>query len=316
MTTSLGTYTSAGARAPAEVPRAPDRWWTLVGARLVPWVFLAPALVIYGVFLVGPMVTSFWYSLTSWSWVGKAHFIGLLNYQSVFTNSGTLTALRNTGIWAAVMVVVPAAIGLVLANLLRGKGWWKGPAQALVYLPGVLPMIGVALIWGWMYNPNFGFLNDLLSKVGLGSLNIDWLGSQNTALPSLLVATVWVSLGFPMILYLAGIQSISPDLYEAARVDGGSRWQVFRNVTVPGLRESHVIVIALETIGSLQVFAMVYALTAGGPGNTTQVLGTWMYYNIFSFHHVGYGSAVGWLLAAMGLVVTIPYVLWMIRDKK
>jgi ABC-type sugar transport system permease subunit len=297
-------------------PRATDRWRALAGARLVPWIFLAPALVIYGVFLVGPMVASFWYSLTSWNGVGKAHFIGLKNYQSVFTNSGTLTALRNTGIWAVVMVVAPAGIGLGLANLLRGRGWWKGPAQALVYLPGVLPMVGVALIWGWMYNPDFGFINSLLSKVGLGSLNIDWLGSQTTALPALLVATIWVSLGFPMILYLAGLQSISPDLYEAARVDGCSRWQVFRNVSVPGLRESHVIVIALETIGSLQVFAMVYALTAGGPGNNTQVLGTWVYYNIFSFHQVGYGSAVGWLLAAMGLLVTIPYVLWMVRDQK
>lgn len=308
---------AALANAVARPPRPMlDRAWEKLNRRMLPWLFLFPALVIYAVFLVGPMAASFWYSLTNWSGTGAQHFIGLRNYQNVFTNGTTLLALRNTGLWSGVMVVVPAAVGLVIANLLRGKGWWKGPAQALVYLPAVLPTIGVALIWGWIYNPNFGFLNSLLAKVGLGSLNIDWLGSTSTAMPALLVAAIWVGIGFPMVLYLAGIQSISPELYEAARVDGGSRWNVFRHVTFPGLRQTHIIVVALEIIGSLQVFAMVYALTAGGPGNNTQVLGTWMYLNIFSFRRVGYGSAVGWVLAGLGLLVTIPYVLWMTRDDR
>ena len=301
--------------APQRKPRL-DRVWEKLNRRTLPWLFLLPALIIYGVFLVGPMMTSLWYSLTNWSGAGAQHFIGLRNYESVFTNSTTLLALRNTGLWTGVMVVVPAAIGLVVANLLRGKGWWKGPAQALVYLPAVLPTIGVALIWGWIYNPDFGFLNSLLAKIGLGSLNIDWLGGTSTAMPALLVAAIWVGIGFPMVLYLAGIQGISPELYEAARVDGGSRWNVFRNVTFPSLRQTHVIVVALEIIGSLQVFAMVYALTAGGPGNNTQVLGTWMYLNIFSFRRVGYGSAIGWVLAALGLLVTVPYVLWMTRNDR
>lgn len=292
-----------------------DRGFNALRPRLVPWLFLAPALVIYGVFLVIPMGASFWYSLTNWSGVGHQHFVGLSNYREVFTDPGSLLALRNTGVWAVVMVVVPAGIGLLLANLFRGRGWWKGPAQALVYLPGVLPTIGVALIWGWIYDPNFGFLNSMLDKVGLSSLAVDWIGSNATALPALLVAAIWISVGFPMVLYLAGIQAISPELYEAARVDGGRRLDVFRHVTFPGLRQTHVIVVALQIIASLQVFAIIYALTAGGPGNTTQVLGTWMYFNIFSFHHVGYGSAIGWVLAAMGLVVTIPYVLWMTRGE-
>jgi raffinose/stachyose/melibiose transport system permease protein len=278
--------------------------------------FLAPGLIVYTIFLVWPMVESLWYSFTSWSGAGPKHYVGLSNYETVFTNSTALTALRNTAIWAAVMVVVPAAIGLLLANALRGGGRWKGAVQALIYLPTVLPMIGVAVIWGWIYDPDLGFLNDFLGKVGLKSLEITWLGSTTSAIPSLMVAGVWVSVGFPMVLYLAGIQSIAPELYEAARVDGGGRWHLFRHVTLPGLRQTHAIVVALELIGALQVFAIVYAITAGGPGNSTQVLGTWMYANIFSFHRVGYGSAVGWVLAALGLAVAIPYVLWMTRDDK
>jgi ABC-type sugar transport system permease subunit len=223
-------------------------------------------------------------------------------------------ALRNTLVWAVVMVVVPAAIGLLLANWLRGTERWKGAVQALVYLPTVLPMIGVAVIWGWIYEPAFGFLDAFLQKVGLGSLQITWLGETRTAIPSLMLAGVWVSIGLPMILYLAGIQSIPLELNEAARVDGGGRWALFRHITVPGLRHTHGVVISLELIAALQVFAIVYALTAGGPGNSTQMLGTWMYANIFSFHRVGYGSAVGWVLAFMGLAVAIPYVLWVTAE--
>jgi len=283
--------------------------------RLTPYVFLAPALLIYAAFLVVPMIISLWYSLTSWSGAGTPRFVGFRNYETLFSDPTSVNALKNTLVWAGVMVVVPTVAGLLIANLLRGKGWWKGPAQAIVYLPAVLPMIGVAVLWGWIYNPQFGFINSFLSEVGLGSLTVDWLGSTSTVLPALLVASIWVSIGFPVVLYTAGLGSISPELYESARVDGGGRWALFRHITVPGLRQMHIVIIALEVIASLQVFAIVYALTAGGPGNVSQVLGTWMYFNIFSFHKVGYGSAIGWVLAAMALVVTVPYVLWMTRGE-
>lgn len=184
-----------------------------------------------------------------------------------------------------------------------------------MYLPAVLPMIGVAVLWGWIYNPQFGFLNSLLGEIGLSSLQVDWLGSTNTALPALVVAGIWVSVGFPVVLYTAGLGTIQPELYEAARVDGGGRWAFFRHITVPGLRQMHIVIIALQAISALQVFAIIYGLTAGGPGNDTQVLGTWMYTNIFSYHRIGYGSAVGWLLAVMALMVTVPYVLWMTRGE-
>lgn len=278
--------------------------------------FLLPGLIVYTAFLVAPMAMSLWYSLTSWSGAGPQHFVGLRNYGTAFTDPVALLALRNTLIWTAVMVVVPAGCGLALASSLRGRQRWKSGVQALVYLPTVLPMIGVAVIWGWIYDPEFGFLNALLQKVGLSSLQLTWLADTRSAIPAMMVAGIWVSVGLPMVLYLAGIQSIPPELYEAARVDGAGRWQAFRSITFPSLRQTHAVVLALQVIAALQVFAIVYALTGGGPGNSTQMLGTWMYQNIFNFRQVGYGSAEGWVLAAMGLAVAIPYVLWMTREDR
>ena len=280
---------------------------------LVPYVFLAPAVVIFTTFLVVPMGMSFWYSLTDWPGIGPKHFVGLDNYKTVFTDSDTQLALKNTVIWTLVLITVPTLLGLGLATLLRGRERWKASAQAVFYLPAVLPLVGVALIWQWMYNPQFGFVNAFLEKVGLGSLAIDWLGTPSSAVPALMISAIWVSVGFPMVLYLSGLQTIPDELYEAARMDGARRWNLFRHVTLPGLRQMHIVIIALEVILALQAFAIIYALTAGGPGNSTQILGTWMYANLFSFNKVGYGSAVGWVLTAMGLAVAIPYVLWMTR---
>lgn len=287
----------------------------LITSRLVPYGFLAPALIIYLAFLVVPFLGTLVYSFTRWNGLGPVHFIGFRNYQNFANNPSTVQALRNTVIWTVVMVVVPTVIGLALATLLRGKGRWKGPVQALVYMPAVLPLVGVALVWEWLYNPQFGFINDFLGVIGLGSLSPDWLGSTATAEPALLVAGIWVSVGFPMILYLAGLQTIPVELYEAARVDGGGRWDVFRHITLPGLRQMHIVIIALEVISSLQVFAIIYAMTAGGPGNSTQVLGTWMYENLFSFNKVGYGSAIGIILTVLAMIVTVPYVLWTTRGE-
>jgi len=291
------------------------RYYRWVLGKLVPYGFLAPALVIYIAFLIVPFFGTAFYSLTDYTGLGTPHFIGMSNYSAFFGDGATLSAFRNTIIWTVTMVTVPTVLGLLLANFLRGSGRWQGPVQAVFYLPAVLPMVGVALVWNWLYNPQFGFLNAFLGAIGLGSLAPDWLGSTNTAEPALLVAGIWVSIGFPMVLYLAGLQTISPELYEAARVDGASRWDLFWHITLPGLREMHIVIIALEMISSLQVFALIYAMTDGGPGNATQVLGTWMYANTFGFNKVGYGSAIGIVLTVMAMSVTVPYVLWMTRHE-
>lgn len=273
---------------------------------------MAPALLVYAVFLIYPAGKSLYYSLTSWTGFGHPHFVGVKNYVTALTSGSSLGAIEHNGIWSAVMVTVPTVLGLSLAVLLNRSGKVRAITQGVAFMPSVLSIIGVALVWDWLYDPESGFINEVLEKLHLIGTPIDWLGS-GAAEAALLIPGIWISVGQPLVLYLAGLQNIPPELTEAARVDGARRWNIFRHVTLPGLRNTTIVVIALATINSLQVFGLIYAMTAGGPGNSTQVMGTWMYLQTFQFGQVGYGSALAWLLTAMGFLVTAPYVLWVTR---
>jgi raffinose/stachyose/melibiose transport system permease protein len=158
-----------------------------------------------------------------------------------------------------------------------------------------------------MYNPQFGLINALLESIGLGGLARGWLSDFNTALPATMVTAIWQGTGFPMILYLAGLQSIPPEQYDAAKIDGANGRQCFRYVTLPWLRETHVIVITLAVINSFKVFDLIYTMTYGGPGRSTQVLATWMYFNTFQYYNVGLGSAIAWVIVILSMCFAIPY---------
>jgi raffinose/stachyose/melibiose transport system permease protein len=149
--------------------------------------------------------------------------------------------------------------------------------------------------------------------VGLDALAGGWLSSHTMALPATFFTYVWSHVGFPMILYLAGLQAIPRELYEAARIDGASRWHCFRYITLPGLAETHVIVLSLAVINGFKVFDLIYTMTYGGPGRSTHVLGTWMYFQTFQYYEAGYGAALAWIIAAIVLVVAVPYIRRMSR---
>lgn len=285
----------------------------LQGARLragsTPYLFLLPALVIYCVFLVYPLFDSLSISLTNWDGLSPVRtFVGLANYQRIFNDPIAVTAFENNLIWTAVMVVAPTVLGLLLALGLNRRFPGRTIFRSLFYAPGILPLVGVAALWTWMYDPNVGLINAFLRNVGLGGLAQQWLGSPTTALPSVMVASIWQGLGFPMVLFLAGLQSIPEEQYEAARVDGAGTWQRFWHVTLPGLRETYIIVVTLGVIGSFKAFDLIYAMTYGGPGQATQVLASWMYFNTFQYYHAGYGSALAWVILVISLTVTIPYI--------
>jgi len=288
------------------------------GARLsawsVPYLFLLPALVIYCVFLVYPMLDSLSISLTNWDGLSPSRsFVGLANYGRIFHDPIAITAFENNLIWTAVTLVVPTILGLLLALGLNRRFRGRTIFRSIFYAPAILPLVGVAGIWSWLYDPNVGLINTTLRHVGLGGLAQSWLGSPSTALPSVMVASIWQSLGFPMVLYLAGLQGIPAEQHEAARVDGATAWQRFWYITLPLLSETHIIVITLGVIGSFKVFDLIYAMTYGGPGQATQVLASWMYFNTFQYYHAGYGSALAWVIAAISLIVTIPYIRVMSR---
>jgi raffinose/stachyose/melibiose transport system permease protein len=287
-------------------------------ARLKPWLFLAPALFIYSVFLVAPMLFTLYTSFFRWdglSPMSNMVFVGLENYaRALFHDEVSRRAFVNNLFWTAGAVIIPTAIGLLLAVALNGISAVNKSLRTIYYAPAVLPLVAVGLIWGWMYNPNFGAVNTFLRLIGLDFLAGGWLSSFEMALPATFITYVWSHVGFPMILYLAGLQSIPRELYEAARMDGATRWETFRHITLPGLAEAHVIVLSLAVINGFKVFDLIYTMTYGGPGRSTHVLGTWMYFQTFQYYQAGYGAALSWIIGAIVLLVAIPYIRRMSRD--
>jgi raffinose/stachyose/melibiose transport system permease protein len=305
--TNIAGQTSAGARARRRAFRP---------GVLTPYLFLAPALVVYIGFLVYPMLVSLYVSFFDWDGMAATMtFVGFKNYFDIFfTDEVARLALLNNVFWTLGCLIIPTGIGLLLALALNRNLRGTTVLRTIFYAPAVLPLVAVGLIWSWMYNPNFGAINVLLTSVGLGRFAGAWLSGYDTAFPSAFATYVWASCGFPMILYLAGLQSIGREYYEAARIDGANAQQSFWHVTLPGLRESHVIVLSLAVIGGFKVFDLIYTMTYGGPGRVTQVLGTWMYFQAFQYYHAGYGAALAWLIAAIILVIAIPYIRHMSRD--
>ncbi|HEY0237363.1 MAG TPA: sugar ABC transporter permease [Friedmanniella sp.] len=277
---------------------------------LTPWLFAIPALAVYATFLVYPALTSLFFSFTNWDGLSPTYdIVGLQNYVTMTKDPVVRQALVNNAIWTVVTIVVPVVIGLTLATLLNGKVRGKTPLRLLFYTPCVLPLVSIASIWGWLYNPDSGVVNEVLRTVGLGNLAQPWLGQDSTALWAVMVPAIWLRTGFPMLLYLAALQGIPHELYEAATVDGATRSQQFWHITMPSLRPAHYIVLALSLIDSFKVFDMIYAMTYGGPGTATQVMGTWMYANVFQYYQAGYGTAIAVVITLIAVAVSIPYVI-------
>jgi raffinose/stachyose/melibiose transport system permease protein len=281
----------------------------------VPYLFLLPALVWYIIFLVYPMAFSLMISLTDWDGLSPHfNFVGFDNYYSIFFEDEiSRLALRNNILWTLGTLMIPTVIGLLLAVALNRKLAGRTAFRSIFYSPGILPLVASGMIWAWMYNPNFGVINDFLEWIGLEHLARGWLSTFETALPATFLTAVWGGVGFPMVLYLAALQGIPAEQYEAARIDGANGRQLFRFITLPWLREAHVIVFSLAVINSFRTFDLIYTMTYGGPGRVTQVLGTWMYFNAFQYYHAGYGAALAWVIAVITLTVAIPYIRHMSR---
>jgi ABC-type sugar transport system permease subunit len=281
-----------------------------------PWLFALPALLVYIAFLVYPAFSSLFFSLTDWDGLSPTYtIVGLDNYTAMTHDPVVIHAAINNVIWTLVTIVVPVVLGLALAVALNGKVRGKPVLRMVFYLPGVLPLVSVASIWGWLYNPDYGAINAALKTIGLGSLAQPWLGQNSTALFAVMVPAIWLRTGFPMLLYLAALQGISADQYEAATMDGATRSQQFWHITMPNLKPAHYIVLALSLIDSFKVFDLIYATTYGGPGTATQVMGTWMYFNVFQYYHAGYGTAIAVVITVVAIAVSIPYVLSQTKDQ-
>jgi raffinose/stachyose/melibiose transport system permease protein len=283
--------------------------------RFLPWLFLAPSLAIYSVVVVYPMIYSAWLSLFRWDGVAPTKvFVGLDNYGNLLTQNDVFwIALRNNAIWLVAALLLPTSIGLGLAVLLNSKFRGSHIFRSVFYFPSVLSLAVVGLIWTWIYHPDLGLLNQALTASGLQSLTRNWLSDPNIALYPVIIAATWNAVGLPMLLFLAGLQTIPEELHEAAKVEGAGPVRRFLYVTFPLLRETTLIVLAITAINALKAYDIIYAMTNGGPANSTQLLSTWMYFLTYNYNQVGLGTAIAVVLFLLTLIFAIPYIRFMTR---
>lgn len=280
---------------------------------LTPWLFLALPLVIYFVWVVEPLFYSFYLSLTNWDGITAPIFIGLKNYQRLLSDRVFYTALVNNIKVLCVFLTVPIAGGLGLALLFNRPARSVNLLKGAIFSPMALSFVVIGLIWSWFYLPNEGFFNTLLRGIGLGFLAQSWLSNAQISIFSITAAASWRQIGYIMILYLAGLQTIDPTLVEAARVDGASPWQVFRSIVFPLLAPVTTIIVVVTVIDSLQFFDLVYIMTQGGPGYASTVLANFMYVEAFTNFRYGYGAAIAVVQFLLSFIFIVIYLTYMVR---
>lgn len=270
--------------------------------RVTAWTFLAPSFVHLSVFTLGPLAFAAWLSTHRWSLIEEARpFVGLDNYARVVTDTDFWRAIVNTTLFT-LHVPVAMAVALGLALLLHGRGRAAPLLRGVLFLPTVTSLVALAVVWQWMFNEEFGIFNWVLSWVGIPP--VPWLTSPGTAMPSLMLMSVWLVVGYQVILFQAGLTAIPRHLYDAARIDGANAWNRFRHVTLPGLRPTLFFVLVTSVIGSFQVFGAVYVMTEGGPLRATDVAVFHIYEEAWEFLRFGDAAAMSWILFAIIFGVT------------
>lgn len=263
---------------------------------------LAPNLIGFLLFIIGPVLAALVLSFTHYDILTPMRFAGLYNYRTLFTDEIIRVTLRNTVVFTLITVPGQMFFAFVLAVLLDRKLKLKRFYRAAYFLPSIASMVAIAVVWQWIYNPEFGLLNYALSWFGIEPMR--WLASSDTSLMSIAIVAIWRNSGYFMLLFLAGLQGISPTYYEASELDGANALQKLWYVTVPLLRPTTMFVFIMSIIGSFQVFDTVQIMTGGGPGRSSSVLVHYMYQNAFVFFRMGYASAIAYLLFAIILIIT------------
>lgn len=298
--TALSTRGREGAVASPR-PRAGQRTARLRES-LVGWSFAAPNLVLMSLFLFVPIIWAAVISFQETKGFGDPTWVGLDNYVRLVSDPVFWQSLAQTMVFTAVTVPIELLGGLGLAVLLNSVLPARGVFRTMIVLPMVISGVASGMIAVIMFYESNGLVNKILNAIGLES--VGWQSQGGPAMISVMIAAVWLRLGFNMIIYLAGLQSISPELYEAARIDGASRWQQFRSVTVPLVGPSTFFLLIMNVIASFQVFDLIFVMTGGGPGNSTSVLVTYAYRNGFQIREQGYGAAIGIVILIITLIFT------------
>jgi raffinose/stachyose/melibiose transport system permease protein len=271
--------------------------------------FIAPGLIIYLVFMIYPFLNTVYLSFTNWDGItANKDWVGLSNYARIFGEEAALKAFVNNVVWVILGTMAPVVLGLFEALLV-----WSGVRGSIVFrtlyfLPFVLPLVVVGIVWQWIYHPLFGIVNTVLDDVGLEGLSRGWLADPHTALYAVLIAAIWGQTGFCFLILHASLQNVDMSTVEAAMIDGANWFQRAWNIIIPQIAPQITMVTAVTLIGGFSVFDIIYVMTGGGPGNASQVLATYTVKTAFEQNLAGYGSSLAMLITVLSLVSAVVFV--------
>lgn len=277
------------------------------------WLFLAPCLLGLLLFTYGPIAASLGLSFSYWNLLGTPKFVGFANYQAVLQDPLFWKSFGVTWLFvlASGFLEVALALGLAvwLNRTFRGQAFFR----TAYFLPFITPMVSVALVWGWLYDPSYGIINWILKSLQLIHQPIAWLYDTKTALWAVIILRVWKDIGYNMVIFLAGLQAVPSSLYESAHLDGASPWRTFWMVTLPMVTPTLFFVGIMTIINGFQTFDSVYLLTQGGPEHSTELMVYWMFKNAFEFYKIGPASAIAYILFVVILALTLAQ--WQLRKR-
>jgi raffinose/stachyose/melibiose transport system permease protein len=301
---------SADTKEASAVTSAIQRWRT--------WAWVAPAIVLLVVFVYYPIIDNIRLSFYSWSaFPPRVTFVGFGNYTTAATDPVFWRSLFNNVLYAVVSLIFQVGFALVLAAVLEEfvHQRLRGPLRTIYFIPATISITVAGILFSFLYNPQIGLINRALRAVGLSGLTNDWLGNPHTAIFGIITMSQWQSIGYTAVLFIVAIQRIPRDLYEAARVDGAGYVRTFFSITVPLLREMTTLVVILTLSGAFLVFNEVMVMTAGGPSNSSQVLGTWLYHNAFLTDDMGYAAAIATIIFVITFTIAAAQIVFARRRR-
>jgi len=288
-------------------------FWKMHQQKLAPWIFLAPALFMFAVFVINPIIQSIWISFHEWDGLGDKIWVGWRNYIELFDDEMFYISFWNNVTWLVLFLLAPP-LGLAVALFLNQKVWGIRLVKSLFFFPFVISQVVVGLVFAWFYDPSFGLLAKLFTGLGLEPIPV--LSDENWVTFGIIAAGLWPQTAYCMILYLTGLNNVNPEVLEAAKIDGAKGWTMLWNIVLPELRPATFIAVVVTVIGALRSFDLVAVMTAGGPFGSSNVLAYYMYEQALFNYRMGYGAAIATVLFLIMDIYIALFLTRMIRQER